>query len=344
MHSDRTRMRFSVDTALTSWIADPITCGRCCNPIEARAWNRTAWNRTGLLLWVTLPLVLSAALFGPAQALRQVTSDPGYELEPDWSPDGSQIAFARWDSTGGATHLYVIDASGGASVLACELGLTTTWPAWSPDGKHIALSRSLDGITYDAVLVVTPPGDAVWGVLGGRGDYRNPTWSPDGKWIAFDLSFNHASEIGVVASTGGRPEFIISDGEFPAWSPDSTRIAFRRWNIWVASSSGENQRQLTDFPGGAGSPCWSPDSKYIAFDSNHSGNEDIWVVPIAGGDPVQVTTDPGWDGDPTWSPHGDEIAFSSTRAGESGTDIWVIKVNLTPTKSISWGKLKTLSR
>jgi TolB protein len=111
----------------------------------------------------------------------------------------------------------------------------------------------------------------------------------------------------------------------------------------VAAPNGANQRQLTDFPEESGSPCWSPDRRYIAFDSDHSGNQDIWIVPVAGGDPIQLTTDAGWDGDPTWSPRGDEIAFSSTRAGGTGTDIWVIEVNLTPTKSISWGKLKRLS-
>jgi Tol biopolymer transport system component len=129
------------------------------------------------------------------------------------------------------------------------------------------------------------------------------------------------------------------------WSPDSTMIAFiRSWNIWLASPTGEDQRQLTTLSGVRGPLSWSPNSRYIAFDSDHSGNQDIWMVPISGGEPTQLTTYPGWDADPTWSPRGDEIAFSSSRAGKSGLDIWALEVPPTPTESTSWGKLKTLLR
>lgn len=301
--------------------------------------------RSGPWAPVMFVLVLSGFLCDPAGALRQLTSDPDYDMNPDWSPDGSQIAFMRWDSAGAAMDLYLVDASGGTPRSIPRSGeRSMSWPAWSPNGEYIAASRSLDE-EHDAIIVIELSEGTRSGLVGGGPEeYRSPTWSPDGGWIAFDRYYNHASEIGVVPSIGGRPKWIISDGSSPAWSPDSTMIAFTRWNIWIASSTGENQRQLTNFPGGAGSPSWSPDSRYIAFDSNHSGNQDIWIVPVLEGEPTQLTTDLGWDSDPTWSPHGDEIAFSSTPAAGGGPDIWVLEVNLTPTQSTSWGKLKTLLR
>lgn len=288
----------------------------------------------------TAALVLGLSGFScdPADALRQVTTVPHYALEPDWSSDGSEIAFVQWDSAGGATDVRLVSASGGLPVpLEDGVGME---PAWSPSGQYIATSGASIGGRSTIFLVSISEGRR-YGLVGGAGDYRHPTWSPDGEWIAFSRNYN-VSEVAVVPSTGGHVEWIISDASSPAWSPDSTMIAFTRWNLWVASSTGENQRQLTDFPGGAESPCWSPDSRYIAFDSNHSGNQDIWIVPVSGGEPIQLTTDPGWDSDPTWSPRGDEIAFSSTRAAGTGADIWVIEVDLTPVRSTGWGQLKSL--
>jgi Tol biopolymer transport system component len=292
-----------------------------------------------------LAIVLSALLCDSAEALRQLTSHPGAAVNPDWSPDGSQIAFVRWEPGSAENALYLVDASGGTPLpVPLPEALRTSWPAWSPNGEYIAATTSLDE-DHNAIQVIVVSDGARWGLVGGGREYRSPTWSPDGGWIAFDRYYNHASEIAVVPSIGGRPEWILSDASFPAWSPDSTMIAFiRSWNIWLASPTGEDQRQLTTLSGVRGPLSWSPNSRYIAFDSDHSGNQDIWMVPISGGEPTQLTTYPGWDADPTWSPRGDEIAFSSSRAGKSGLDIWALEVPPTPTESTSWGKLKTLLR
>ena len=49
--------------------------------------------------------------------LTQLTSQPGFEAFPDWSPDGARIAFMRFDDVDDLGDLYLVDADGGNEML-----------------------------------------------------------------------------------------------------------------------------------------------------------------------------------------------------------------------------------
>jgi len=70
--------------------------------------------------------------------VRQLTSDPAYEYEPRWSPDGATIAFVR----GGDLWLMRAD---GSHARRLTTGLTVDSPTWSTDGSHIAFVISGTG-------------------------------------------------------------------------------------------------------------------------------------------------------------------------------------------------------
>ena len=113
--------------------------------------------------------------------------------------------------------------------------------------------------------------------------------------------------------------------EYPAWSPDGTKIAFvtflpgtRAWGgiYYIRSTRPFGSRQLVLVPqpmNWAYDLAWSPDGSKIAFSYYIDGKgTNIAVMKV--GDPTSeptVLTSDGHDEDPAWSPTGRRIAYSS---------------------------------
>jgi dipeptidyl aminopeptidase/acylaminoacyl peptidase len=85
---------------------------------------------------------------GATGAVRQITSgDDWNDTDPQWSPDGTRIAFVS-DRTGKEfdeghnTDVWTVAASGGALTKISTSEGRDGSPAWSPDGKEIAFISS----------------------------------------------------------------------------------------------------------------------------------------------------------------------------------------------------------
>src|SRR5206468_7530870 len=69
---------------------------------------------------------------GPA---RRLTSTPGAEIDPYFSPDGSQIAYTS--TVAGNTDVYVVPAAGGdPKRLTYHPGIDRV-RGWTPDGRRV---------------------------------------------------------------------------------------------------------------------------------------------------------------------------------------------------------------
>jgi Tol biopolymer transport system component len=76
---------------------------------------------------------------------RSTSGDPwSVEVEPEWSPDGRLIAFARICCHGTGPGIYVISPDGSSRRRLTKSG---SGPDWSPDGQRIAFA---DGEIYVA--------------------------------------------------------------------------------------------------------------------------------------------------------------------------------------------------
>lgn len=72
-------------------------------------------------------------------ANRRLTYGPASDTNPDWSPDGSQIAFLSDRS--GVRQVYILPVDGGeARKLTDRPRGVDQGPRWSPDGEQIAFS------------------------------------------------------------------------------------------------------------------------------------------------------------------------------------------------------------
>ena len=209
------------------------------------------------------------------------------DTNPDWSPDGSRIVFARAPSAG-VHSIWTVKANGtglkrltprcraGRDIPACAAD--DGWPVWSPDGKHIAFQR-LSGplrprgatvntakrIYKDELVVTDADGGHVRTLVWSgpwRGDPQIPTWSPDGKQLVFlqkgdnggncicrTLFLINADGTGLRRLTPPS----IAPGDKMDWSPDGSTILFRTHpGEDLNGSSGLGANLYTIHPDGTG--------------------------------------------------------------------------------------------
>src|SRR5262249_28418166 len=114
--------------------------------------------------------------------IRRLTSHPGQDTFPAWTPDGKQVVFAS--DRGGRTNLWLTDVRGGKPRQLTDSPATDTAPCWSPDGKKIVFAR--DGKGNPHLCVSGADGSTLRALSADDGAVDlDPAWSPDGKSIAF---------------------------------------------------------------------------------------------------------------------------------------------------------------
>jgi len=163
-----------------------------------------------------------------------LSSAPGLDTEPVFSPNGTKIAFAteRFDGT---LDIAVMNSNGSNVTRLTSTSLEDFEPAWRPDGQEIVFSRIFSFFNKE-ILVMRPDGTSVRRVTFENGEDHDATYSPDGTRIAI------TSERKVIPSPPYGNVHII-------------RV-----------SNGEDLGDLTrDLALGAGDPFWSKDGTLIAF-------------------------------------------------------------------------------
>jgi Tol biopolymer transport system component len=135
-------------------------------------------------------------------AAVQLTDGPGHDL-PQWSPDGSVIAF-----TGGAYErrdVYVVGADGR---LLRRVASNANEPMWSPDGRSLVFTRLKPNApdhreAANGIGVSAPDGKSYRTLTSNQPD-RALAWSPDGSKILFVRQTPSGSEFWVMDADGGR--------------------------------------------------------------------------------------------------------------------------------------------
>ena len=95
----------------------------------------------------------------------------------------------------------------------------------------------------------------------------------------------------------------------PVVSPDGRAIAFTAMgDLWLLPA-GQQPVQLTNDAAMDIDPAWSPDSTRIAFASDRGGKMDLWLRDLRDNSLSQLTKERGRVSGPAWSPDGNHIAF-----------------------------------
>ena len=253
---------------------------------------------------------------------RQITFSERGESQPQWSPDGSAIAFlsARGAAAGDEQprpEIHVLRLDGGEAEKITDAKEGVTGFSWSPDAKRIAF-LSVDSLTKTTEAA------------------RKRKDDPQVYEADFRLSHVWVVDVGTK-----KEHELVHTTDFtvhgaPNWSPDSRRFAYvtapstllrdeRRNAFIVDATTGQAER----IDGGApvqGTPVWSPDGRTLAFETLRQThpmvpdsmqfreilNSHLVLYDVATKRARDVGA--GFDNSPgamTWSPDGKSLYFTA---------------------------------
>ena len=315
---------------------------------QAAAANTPRWRRH-LLVGSAIAALLTSLFVvvrdnGPdvqdvALSFAPLTSEPGYEGMPAWSPDGQTIAYiADVDDT-----LQVFTRQRGASTSApiTKAAYDCRYPFWSPDGKRlyfISLARDRDSLWSIGAAGGTPQVVIE--------NVARAAISPDGGTIAFLRNAQESDIVGAAAlwlwsRDGGERQYEpFSDKRFTeaalAFSADG-RLGFsavprtigvppdaRGWQFWVVPIGGglpyRRLQWMTDVVPRVTNLAWMPDSRHVVLGLTSIGTPEshLWMADLDRDRAWALTRGAGSESSPTASIDGSSVAFT---AGESDYDI-----------------------
>ena len=143
------------------------------------------------------------------------TSRPNGER---WSPLGDSIVFVTEEP-----KIYTVSSAGGTPrlVYSSATGFEVYDPDWSPDGTRIVFDEWNDAWTQTSLKVLTlATGNITTVVPPSPPLIYYPTWSHHGDRIVYE-----AGAIYTVTPTANAHPVRVTDGSYPTWSPDDSKLA-----------------------------------------------------------------------------------------------------------------------
>jgi len=284
-------------------------------------------------------------------ARRRITSEPGGNRNPVWSPDGNAIAYFRRDG------IWIVPMAGGDAAGGPRLAYATqapfVWrtPEWTAAGGLYVLLSYDEGLPRR--IAVDPATGAFTGAVEQLPRYSVPggglvgsfRWSPDMQHTAF------ATGMGDIVISGANGTNVASHTVAPyqtlfvlSWSADGREVLCWYFTDMVSVSgvvaaldvASGRVREIAPWTSPARPRSVSADGRRIVLhwpeDRDPATPEGLVVVEV--GQPGGRAVAPIWDGDSLrlrysvarMSAQGDRVAFarSARRGSSEGESLWVV--------------------
>src|SRR5262249_22018343 len=125
---------------------------------------------------------------------------------PDWSPDGSLIAYHSINPTPSILLIY----TSGGNPRSLTFGTNDWYPRWSPDGSRNAF-MSKRGANFQ-VYAMNGAGTNPTNLTKTASSDGIPAWSPDGSHIVFQSNRSGNYEIYIMNADGTNQHSLTHDG------------------------------------------------------------------------------------------------------------------------------------
>ncbi len=275
-------------------------------------------------IFVALLIALALIVGAQAQDSKKLTLDLfldwEYALNPQISPDGSQIIYTRrWTDKVNDKYendVWIMNADGSRNRFLFK-GAS---PAWSPDGKRVAYVAPGQPTGTQIFVRWLDAADAGTQVTRLERAPTNLQWSPDGKSIAFNMLV--PAKAALKANVPPKPEgakWIEPPRVVDRLNYRSDASGYRPegfMHIFVVGDTGSTPRQLTDGDYNHNAPEWMPDSNTIVFSATRKPDaeyvrfgSEIYSLNVKSNQIKPLTDRDGTDSEPTVSPDGKQIAY-----------------------------------
>jgi Tol biopolymer transport system component/tRNA A-37 threonylcarbamoyl transferase component Bud32 len=311
---------------------------------KARAWIAAA---------VAIPLAFAGVwmirshpqVAVPSPTVLPLTTMPGIQSAPTFSPDGNQVAYVWNGEKQDNLDIYVQVVGAGAPLRLTSDPAPDRSPAWSPDGRQIAFRRG------DSIYLISPLGGPERKLADAPGPQGALSWSPDSKWLAVAQQSAPSQPAGIFLISVERgdqrrltqaetPRFDSS----PAFSWNGRSLAYLncnqgRWscNAFAVELDANfaprgRARRLPTQSESIGKLAWTPDDQAIVFDVLTLPATRLWRAGISGSvqEPLEYTGERA--SDPAVSRAAKRLAYSRV---VNDDDIWQFEVGSGAKKLIS---------
>lgn len=278
-------------------------------------------------------------------------------IDPDLSPDGSKVAFTRWDGANqGSLWMINTDGSGERSVLGGMRKVKS--PSWAPDSKLVAVNYQDGGTTEVTQRCANTQ------ICSDPNDFSTCSATIDSNpdinfFLAYDIEFEsridpstnelkfyicwklppdpHWKMKVIDTETGASEDRPAGQYAFaPAWDPanpwrviSTAGLGLVATDVTLGTAS-----PLTNDPSDRG-PVFSVDGQLMAVTYRQHDHWEVHRLNPDGSGRVRLTKTPFYrlatgdqhwnNASPAFSPNGSEIAFLTDRMGQ--WEVWVMNVD-----------------
>ena len=245
----------------------------------------------GAMIWIKAPGRDKAAV-----KLTPLTSLPGIERYPAYSPEGHRLAYVHYNPAARmANVLKLLDLSDHTTTELSETPGTIRFPCFSPDGKTLAFVTALG--CEGAIHTVPATGGAATKLVQGFTDQiKGLDWSPAGKQLVYADRATPDEPFALFLyslDTRRRTQLTAPDkkllGEkLPAFSPDGKLIAFARAeanqsaDVYLLNIASGEQRRLTYENTSIAGLDWLSDGTHIVYGSSEDMERKLVQISTTG--------------------------------------------------------------
>ena len=270
-----------------------------------RNWTFVAVGSIAALAGVAVSIAVHTR--APARLPVSVTTYPGAEVQPSFSPDGSQVAFAWNGPHQDNFDIYVLAIGADRPLRLTSDPAPDLSPAWSPDGSRIAFTRSTANGAMVYVIPATGGAERAVTSLSVPVVYyleSELSWTSDGRHLVvsdrepggglralYTIDTNDASRMQLTRPPPG------TLGDFsPAVAPDGEEVVFSRWSgpssaeLYLQSlrAPSSEPRRLTVEHWAPGASAWMPNGRRLIYSGGLQHQRFLWSLSVPAGSPSLI--------------------------------------------------------